>query len=516
MKKAYLATAVVILVAAGFMGLMFGLSPLVEGQVHRGIQSIGISGDGITTQVAVDRVEFSPISRMLTLYGLRLRGETPQGPLSYEVAEVSLRIPLRMLLAYTPLRPLALKDVGMMPVAENIVLRNLATRSPDFRASVQREEINELRCQSELVGRFLDGAPIDALAATYLMGADRAHSFFLSVNMPGKDGLAQLTIKESLVEGWEGPAIGLMRVEDVQSRLNGHESMRMSSFEASGITLPELGLMHRLIDAAIVGEEDMEAAVKTFGPILEEILAADPPLVRQVRSSGMVFSVENGTVTVEGIGFDWLSNTPRHTTSFIRNLAAPRSLLQISTGFLTPALKADMSFESFGLSTATHKKTFSIKAEDMADVNGSLTLYDAGTISTSEQALLLQSFSDLNLTVKDRGALAWIGLNLSQNGHAAATVLHQSLDKGLQLPPTAQNRAIREALLSFMQRPGKLDIASVRGQRIGVLQILAALSDPGMLFSCNATPGPKTLEEQINALAAQAAQTSAPAEAAGK
>ena len=516
MKKAYLAAALVILLAAGVMGLMFGLSPLVEGQVHRGIQSIGISGDGINTQAAVDRVEFSPLSRTLTLYGLRLRGETPQGPLSYEVAEVSLRIPLRMLLAYTPLRPLALKDVGMMPVAENIVLRNLATRSPEFRASVQREEINELRSQSDLVGRFLDGAPIDALAATYLMGADRAHSFFLSVNMPGKDGLAQLTIKESLVEGWNGPAIGLMRVDDVQSRLNGQESMRMASFEASGITLPELGLLHRLIDAAIMSHDDMDAAVKTVGPVLEEILAADPPIVRQVRSNGLAFSMENGTVTVDGLGFDWLSNTPRHTTSFVRNLAAPRTMLQLSTGFLTPALKADMTFESFGLSTATHKKTFSIKADNIAEVNGSLTLYDAGTISASEQALLMQSFSDLNLTVRDRGALAWLGLNISQNGYAAATVLHQSLDSGLQFTPTAQNRAIREALLSFAQRPGKLDIASVRGQRIGILQILAALSDPGMLVTCTATPGPKTLEEQINALAAQAAQTSPPAEAAGK
>ena len=516
MKKAYLAAAIVIMVAVGVMGLMFGLSPLVEGQVHRGIQNIGISGDGITTQAAVDRVEFSPLSRTLKLYGLRLRGETPQGPLSYEVAEVSLRIPLRMLLAYTPLRPMVLKDVGMMPVAENIVVRNLAVRTPEARGSVQREEINEVRSQSELVARFLDGVPIDALAATYLMGADRAHSFFISVNIPGKEGLAQLTIKESLVEGWDGAAVARMRIDDVQSRLNGHESMRMASFEASNITLPELGLVHRLMDAATMGEEDMEAAVKTFGPILEEIMAADPPIVRQVRANGMVFSVENGSVTIDGAGFDWLSNAPRHTTSFIRSLSAPRNLMQVSTGFLAPALKADMTFESMAQSSSSHKKNLTIKAENLADVDCSLTLYDAGIISTSEQALLLQSFSDLHLTVKDRGAMAWLGLNISPNGTAAATVLHQTLDKGLELNPTQQNRAIREALLTFVQRPGKLEVTSARGQRIGVLQLLAALSDPGMLFTCTATPGPKSLEEQINALAAQAAQTSAPAEAAGK
>ena len=348
------------------------------------------------------------------------------------------------------------------------------------------------------------------------MGADSAHSFFISVNIPGKEGLAQLTIKESLVEGWDGAAVARMRIDDVQSRLNGHESMRMASFEASNITLPELGLVHRLMDAATMGEEDMEAAVKTFGPILEEILAADPPIVRQVRANGMVFSVENGSVSIDGAGFDWLSNAPRHTTSFIRNLSAPRNLMQVSTGFLAPALKADMTFESTAQSSSSHKKNLTIKAENLADVDCSLTMYDAGIISTSEQALLLQSFSDLRLTVKDRGAMAWLGLNISPNGLAAATVLHQTLDKGLELNPTQQNRAIREALLTFVQRPGKLEVTSARGQRIGVLQLLAALSDPGMLFTCTATPGPKSLEEQINALAAQAAQTSAPAEAAGK
>lgn len=516
MKKTYLAAAVIILVATGFLGLFFGLSPLVEGQVQRGVQSIGISGDGISTQAAVDRVEFSPLSRTLTLYGLRLRGETPQGPISYEVAELSLRIPLRMLLAYTPLRPLALKNVGMMPVAENIVLRNLALRTPEARASVQREEIDELRGQSDLVARFLDGAPIDALAASYLMGANRAHSFFLSMSIPGKEGLAQLTIKESLVKGWDGASIDQMRIEDMQSRLDGQESMRVASFEANGITLPELGLLHRLMDAAAMSEDDMDAAVKALGPVVEEILAADPPFVRQVRSSGMAFATQNGSVTIGGAGFDWLSNAPRHTTSFIRGLTASKGLLQEASGLVMPALKADMTFESLGLSNASHKKIMSIKAKNLADVDCSFTLYDAGVISTSEQALLMQSFSDLRLTVKDHGALAWCGLNLSRDGHAAATAMYQSLDKGLELAPTQQNNAIRQALLTFVESPGQLEAASASGQRIGVLQLLAAISNPGALFTCNATPGPKPLEEQINALAAQTAQTPAPAEAAGK
>ena len=144
------------------------------------------------------------------------------------------------------------------------------------------------------------------------------------------------------------------------------------------------------------------------------------------------------------------------------------------------------------------------------------TLYDAGNMSSGEQALLMQSFSDLRLTLQDHGALAWLGLNVSREGRAAAAAMHQSLDKGLELTATPQNQAIRQALLTFVQKPGQLEVASIRGQRIGFFQLLAAINNPGALFTCNSTPGMKTLEEQINVLAAQTPKTSAPAEAGGK
>lgn len=282
MRKAYLAAAVAILVA-GERSAYVWPGALVEGQVRpwHHPETGGYSGDGITTQAAVDRVEFSPLSRTLTLYGLRMRAKH-RAPPSYEVAEVVAHSPAHAAGLHA-LRPMALKDVGMMPVAENIVLRNLAVRTPEARASVQREEINEVRSQSELVGRFLDGAPIDILAATYLMGADSAHSFFISVNIQGQGRSGPVNHQGIAGGGLEGPAIARMRVEELQSRLNGHESMRMASFEASNITLPDLGLVHRLMDSAAVGEDDMEAAVKTIGPVLEEILAADPPCAAGAR-----------------------------------------------------------------------------------------------------------------------------------------------------------------------------------------------------------------------------------------
>lgn len=511
MKKIYVAAAIVI-VAACVLAVGFGLRPLVENQVRRGIQSVSVTGEGRPARADVEDVTFSPFSRTLSLYGLRLSGQTPQGPVSYEVAEVSLRIPLRMLLAYTPLRSLVLENAGTLTVAQNIVLRGLALRTPTARVSIQREEIDVLHARGDLVARFLDGAPIDALAASYGMGADTARSFFVSVDMPGKDGLAQLTMKESLVRGWKGAAVDSVRMEELHSRLNGRESLHVAGFECSGITLPGPALLRRLADAADLGETDPDAAVKAMGPIVEEILGANPPLVKKMRAMDMTFAVDNSRVTINGAGFDWLSNAPDHTTSFIHGLSAPRALLLASTGLALPDLKADMTFENLAISPASHQKTITVKAAGLADASCVFTLYDAGSIA-SEQALLLQSFSDLRLSVDDHGAMAWLAHNLSPDAGAAAAMLRGSLDKGLSLTPTPQNTAVREALLTFAQRPGRLEIRSARGRRIGILPLLAAFSDPGALFTCRATPGQRTLEEQISALAPQ---TAAPAGAAGK
>ena len=503
MKKTYVAAAIVIF-AACVLAVGFGLRPLVEKQVRRGIQSISVTDEKHPAHAEVEDVTFSPLTRTLSLYGLRLSGETPQGPVSYEVAEVSLRIPLRMLLAYTPLRSLVLRNAIMATVAENIVLRNLALRTPTARVSIQREEINAMRARDTLIVRFLDGAPIDALRASYDMGADKARSFFVSVDMPGKEGLAQLTMKESLVTGWNGAAVDFVRVEDVRSRINGQESLHVASFACNGITLPGPALLHRLADAADLGETDPDAAVKAMGPILEEILAADPPLVRKMRAEDMTFAVDNSRVTVSGAGFDWISNAPDHTTSFLQGLSVPKSLLLTATGLTLPDLKADMTFENLALSSASHQKTITLKAAGLADANCVFTLYDAGSIASS-QALLLQSFSDLRLSVDDHGAMAWLAHNLAPDAGAAAAMVRTSLDKELALTPTPQNNAVRQALLTFAQRPGRLEIRSERGRRIGILPLLAAISDPGALFSCRATPGQRTLEEQITALTAQTA-----------
>lgn len=64
------------------------------------------------------------------------------------MAEAHVRLPVRILLAFTPLRPLALPKEGLVPVAQNVDLRNVVLRTPQARGVLQHETIDVLRADA--------------------------------------------------------------------------------------------------------------------------------------------------------------------------------------------------------------------------------------------------------------------------------------------------------------------------------------------------------------------------------
>ena len=82
------------------------------------------------------------MTRKLLLRGLELRMVQPQGPVTYQAAEISLRLPLRAMLACTPLRGAVLPEQGMTTVAEGLLLLNVSARTSLGKVVMQREEVD--------------------------------------------------------------------------------------------------------------------------------------------------------------------------------------------------------------------------------------------------------------------------------------------------------------------------------------------------------------------------------------
>ncbi len=500
MKKPYLLIVVpLVLLAAGWLGLNFWLRPAVEEQVRLAVQGITLSPDGRPSQSSAQQVEFSPLSRKLTLTGLNLRGNMPDGPFTYSVAEVTLNVPLRMLPAFTPLRGMALPKTGMTPVAENITLRNIAWRMPAGHGDVQREEIDVLRAESGLIARVLDGQPVSMLEAVYHMGADNARLFSITADTPAT--AVKTTIGETSVSGWQGASIAAVRLNGLRVAREGKETARMAGVMCKDIALPAPGLMNRLMDAVNAHEGDTEALVNSLSPIMDEMTAAGTPLLGQARADGLVLSDGGNSISLAEIGYDQLSSAPRHIAFFLRGLAVPRAMIAELTELQLPDITLELlRYEGQDQSNASSRQSLILKAPGLADIDCAFTRYDAGPVS-GEQALLLQSFSDLRLNIQDLGALAWLGRNINADPAKAAADMRNAV-AGLEFEASPRNDELRATLLSFINHPGKLEIRTARDKRIGLALLLQALENPAALLTLRAAPGPHTLEEQMRALPA--------------
>lgn len=505
MKKPYLLIVVpIVLLAAGWLGLNFGLRPAVEEQVRLAVQGITLPPDGRPSQSSAQQVEFSPFSRKLTITGLNLRGNMPDGPFTYSVAEVTLDVPLRMLPAFTPLRDMALPRTGMTPVAENITLRNIVWRMPAGHGDVQREEIDVLRAESGLIARVLDGQPVSMLEAAYHMGADSARSFSITADTPTT--AVKTTIRETAVTGWQGAAIAAVRLDGLLVAQNGKEIARMAGVVCKDIALPAPGLMNRLMDAVSAHGGDTEALIDSLSPIVDEMTTAGTPLLGQARADGLVLSDEGNSISLAEIGYDRLSSAPRHIGFFLRGLAVPHAMLVERTELQLPDITLELlRYEGRDQSNASSRQSLILKAPGLADIDCAFTRYDAGPVS-GEQALLLQSFSDLSLDIQDLGALAWLGRNLSADPAKAAAALRNAVAE-LEFEASPRNDELRATLLNFINHPGKLEIRTARNKRIGLALLLQALENPAALLTLRAAPGPHTLEEQMRALPATAPAT---------
>ena len=131
--------AVLLLVSAA----QLWLRPRVENQTRQALAAL-TSFDGSPVQSGVEALDFSPFTRKLLLRGLELRMVQPQGPITYQAAEISLRLPLRAMLACTPLRGAALPETGMAAVAEDLLLLNVSARTSLGKVVMQRDEVDTL------------------------------------------------------------------------------------------------------------------------------------------------------------------------------------------------------------------------------------------------------------------------------------------------------------------------------------------------------------------------------------
>ena len=481
--------AVLVLVTAA----QLWLRPQVENQVRQALAGL-TSFDGSPVQSSVKVLDFSPFTRKLLLSGLELRMVQPQGPVTYQAAEVSLRLPLRAMLACTPLRGAALPEQGMTTVAEGLLLLNVSARTSLGEVVMQREEIDTLYADSALLREMAEGAKLpDALGLAYRMGADNIRASFISVDIPTVNQPVYMSLKEAELRNWRGRHMEEAALTDLRLRIDGQDGLILDSLNQSCIVLPEEALLRRL--SLLFSAPPDQRSMQT---LFQEMLAADEPLFRELRLNGLIMPLPEDRAELKTGSFEWFSNRPARYRINLSGLSLPAVLQGYGLampGLDTVRLDADISVEEQGRDSILEKGM--VKAANLGDLHYSLLISGNTEGMDQQQALFSQTYGDLKLHFEDHGLMARLALMLSPDERAAAAMFSAAVNNFCP-PNTPENRALAAALEAFISRPGGLEISSTPGRLYSLAEVLGVLAagTPGILFHAAAQPGPESLERQ--------------------
>lgn len=492
--KAFIILAV--LVAGGLTALGFGLRSTIEQQIIDGLGNMAVTPQGKTYAATADQVDFSPFTRDVSIRGLAVRGENAGRQEAWLVSEASFRLPVRMLLAFTPLRSMVLDGNNLMDIAENVVVRNATMTNSNSRVTVQRKEVDVLRAKPFVVAQVLDkNEPIDLVTAAYNMGADNTRAYFVNTEVIDDSASVKASVKEMHMAGWQENTIASIAIDGIAVRIDGTQGLSIGHLRQEGIVLPQEDLMHQIV--ALCEDPESEEAQQQLIPLVETVFNTEPPLLRRFLASDMAFAVDTSSVQVKEAQLEWLSNAPSHTRSSITGLTAPSSLLYALLDMTLPPLNMNMAFESQTTGAVSHKQA-TVQSQGIGQLACSLNMNETPGTHLPED-LLAQSFSDFKLSFKDEGATAWLGLNISPSIPQAVATL-EALAALPGIKETPQNKALRQNLQAFAAKPGNLDIQTTPGQTVLVLNLLAMLDNPGMLLTSTVQQGDRSLAEQMESL----------------
>ena len=517
-----------VLVLAGFAALQFWLGPKLEEQARLELaalpEALAFSELLRFEPLKVKSVEFSAFSRRLILRGLELRGtmdlpafeagveqQPRSAALNYTLEEASYRLPWRALLLFTPLRDMILPETGMMAVGEEMRISNfvysLNQGTVSARSVVRDQEAVDIRMESGLIRELLEQRkPSNMLNALYRIGIGemRASAMTSEMAIPEQGIKMDFSCDAMRIRNWEGRTIEEAVADGIVLKEKDRELMRLGNITEKRFTLPEEAAMQELLTLLSQTKPDENA----LQALLLRIVTTGEPLLREISFSDLHFPLDGQALTFKKMALNWQSNTPLQYGLSVDALSLPTPLLERESDLAFPGLPALVLDAKLGFTSGgdggRHKGLLSAQHLGSLDYD---FIMSAGSPLAGPQALFLSSYKDVNLKYTDQGLTAYLVRNVIPSARGATPALKAAI---AELCPgdTPENAAVRDALETFVSRPGVLEVQSRPGKTFRVFELLAKLGgkDPGALLSVTAQPGKESLEQQISGLDATAAK----------
>lgn len=494
-KKPLLVTAVVLgALALLVVGASLVVEPIVERKAERMLASYTARIRAIE-RCAFSRVEFSLLSRSLTLHDVLIIYRSPKG-LRKSIDRLEIGVPLRAAACAVPaLRPYALPSSGSLTVCNGIVADGVSFSLPGMLAgSLKQTAVSGIAIDAAHLRALLEGRrpdPVDLLERANLDGFDARD---LRATAQTGSGSASCTLGAFRMRGLHDLGVEEMRLENLHAATN-KERGSLALFGMDGFRAPDAATLRLLLSSGI-NERNLEHVL----PMLQQWLTAAVPPVRALALEKAAFrgSRPQDSMSLELMRLDWISNRPRVMKTAVRDFVLPVQLVE-SNGLHLPGLK-ELRFS--GESDTRDEDGRIRETGYLGFAQFGLLRYNAsyavpgGAFNFSPMQLLSMNIYDAAFSFSDQGALAYIALN-QHDPDMAGPYFNQALDYSL---PGADNASLRSALKVFADRPGSIDIVKTTNNPTPLLRCFD-VATLGRLWRVSATPGKESLYDQMRRLA---------------
>lgn len=501
MKKIIICLAILVL-AAG-CAAWFTIPSLVEKAVRQNLEQLPAvlnqPGQVTFSKPEIGKISFEPMGRTLSIANTTINGVANDKKLGkvnmvYRFKAVSGTMPWRLLAKISPLRGMLSEQYGFETVLSDFQGKewSVSLASKDLQAESAIEEISgtNIMLQANVLGSILDQLPLDSLDIIYGMGVD---DFFLKGIGGNFTALHQKQVVthnlgSMRISGWRGQTTKNIAVDGLSLRQGENILFGLDQLDLNTLTLPEMPLMVAL-------KNDLQE----FRPfrswhIFSEIMKGKP-IVSQSVLKGL--HVED--FAINSARLDWFSTNPTAANLSLAGLSFPASVLEDETGVNVTGMKkidldCDLSVEGGKNSSQDHKG--SIRAPGLGALAFS---YSTSSTPTSILSLMSAKFSDFDLNYVDESLVARVAAGIEPNAQAAMFAL--KIAAGHFCSQSGKNNEnLRQAIENFVERPGSLQVKGCKPFNLTEIGIQAYRGDLGSIFEATATPGSKTLEQEMNAL----------------
>ena len=493
-KKTLLTTALlsgILLLLA--IAASFAVNPMVERKAGQLLHRYAAQARFIE-RCTFSRVEFSLLSRSLTLYDVLVLYRSPKG-LRTSIDRLEISVPLRVAACAVPaLRPYAMPENGRIKIGNSITADGLSFSMPGLLAgSLERAAISGIAASALHVRSLLNGRspdPVDMLEQAGLDGLDTVN---LRATVQTGGGSAACTLERCHLRGLRDLGVEELRLERLNATTS-KEKAELALFRMEGFHAPDAATLRLLLSGGIT-----EKNIEHVFPMIQQWLTATVPPVRMLAMENAAFhaSRPQDVMSLDLMRLDWLSNRPREIKTAVRNLALPAHLME-SNGLHLPGLKA----LRFSGESDTRDENGRIRETGYLHLaqfgqlryNASYAV-PGGSLTFSPMQLLVMNIYDAAFSFTDHGALAYIALN-QHDPDMAGPYFNQALDYSL---PGQGNAALRAALKVFIDRPATLDIVKTTNAPTPLLRCFDATA-LDRLWRVRATPGKESLYDQMRRL----------------